>query len=80
MISKGSVAWGPDWMPITPKRGSLFHADLHRAYMRCEPESGWTDHSYRQPCGCGSWKQSVFADLYQRPLFLTDVRPAAVAD
>ena len=29
MISKGSVAWGPDWMPITPKRGSLFHADLH---------------------------------------------------
>ncbi len=24
-----AVAWGPDWMPITPKRGSLFHADLH---------------------------------------------------
>ena len=20
---------GPDWMPITPKTGSLFHADLH---------------------------------------------------
>jgi hypothetical protein len=20
---------GPDWMPITPKTGSLFHADSH---------------------------------------------------
>ena len=22
---------GPDWMPITPKTGSLFHAETHRA-------------------------------------------------
>ena len=21
---------GPDWMPITPKTGSLFHAETHR--------------------------------------------------
>jgi len=24
---------GPDWMPITPKTGSLFHADSHRSCL-----------------------------------------------
>jgi hypothetical protein len=24
---------GPDWMPITPKRGSLFHAETHPVYV-----------------------------------------------
>jgi len=23
---------GPDWMPITPKAGSLFHADSHSSF------------------------------------------------
>jgi hypothetical protein len=23
---------GPDWMPITPKTGSLFHAETHRGF------------------------------------------------
>ena len=34
---------GPDWMPITPKTGSLFHAETHAmtldqlgAKMRCD--------------------------------------------
>src|SRR6516165_4207429 len=27
----GPSARGPDWMPITPKRGSLFHAETHTA-------------------------------------------------
>jgi hypothetical protein len=25
---------GPDWMPITPKTGSLFHADSHRVQVK----------------------------------------------
>jgi len=27
---------GPDWMPITPKTGSLFHADSHPLVSRGE--------------------------------------------
>lgn len=27
---------GPDWMPITPKAGSLFHAETHRVSGRAE--------------------------------------------
>ena len=26
---------GPDWMPITPKTGSLFHAETHQFCPKC---------------------------------------------
>lgn len=29
---------GPDWTPITPKTGSLFHADSHSAGSPCSVE------------------------------------------
>ena len=34
---------GSDWMPITPKMGSLFHADLHRSSGTTQfiPAIGW---------------------------------------
>jgi hypothetical protein len=32
---------GPDWMPITPKTGSLFHADSQKELLR--NNEGWLE-------------------------------------
>src|SRR5947208_16333883 len=45
---------GPDWKPITPKRGSLLHADSHasnalsRFFM---VSKSWRSHTQRTPAG-----------------------------
>ena len=40
---------GPDWMPITPKTGSLFHAETHAAAM-----SGIVVAAISRPSGFGA--------------------------
>jgi hypothetical protein len=30
---------GPDWMPITPKTGSLFHAETHSTVPQAEAQT-----------------------------------------
>jgi hypothetical protein len=40
---------GPDWMPITPKAGSLFHADSHfDVVLRFDREKSDGAWSFRQ--------------------------------
>ena len=41
---------GPDWMPITPNRGSFLHADSH--YFRREASTG---SSLRSIGNCFTW-------------------------
>jgi hypothetical protein len=53
---------GPDWMPITPERGSFLHADSHRIAKR-EVKEGWK----RQKIKCShfeAWELTRAADAY----------------
>src|SRR5271156_4785321 len=43
---------GPDWMPITPKTGSLFHAETHKAFAH--GFNGATNHEVVGKLDCGS--------------------------
>src|SRR4030088_933385 len=58
---------GPDWMPITPKTGSLFHADSHRASgsvveacVSFERFSPWKSTSALRPSVAGYSSGSLF--------------------